>query len=171
MNEFKFTVQVSITIKKDITVGRVVVSTMIITEVLAGEFRNGIWMTSRRKTIGIVGKKVLAHVVIQLVKGIGKSSLHFIVNHTLDNDRRIGGIQFIMPAFLFQDHGILVHHRLENGIKIHMHQVKIIFQVHAGHRIGGMVRGSHCIQKGMQRTFQEDVERTSDRKIFGSVQY
>jgi len=76
-----------------------------------------------------------------------------------------------MPSLLFQNPGILQHHRVENGIQINMHQIEIILLIHARHRIGREVGTGHRVQKGVQRSFQKHVKGALHRKMLRSVKH
>ncbi len=141
----QFLVQVGIAIKQYKTVGGMVILLMKGNEVLVGQFGNGSRVATGRNPIGVVGEQQLIYLVAEFALGTGIGTFHFVINHPFVNDFAVDVVQLVMPAFLLQDIGVGIYQRLKHGIHIYVHEVKVVFIVHAGYRVGGKVGPGHGI--------------------------
>ncbi len=75
-----------------------------------------------------------------------------------------------MPAFLAENALIGVNVRVENRIQIHVHQVGKVLLVGGGHRVDGLIRIGHSIEKGIKRSLHHLDKRVLHRKVAGAAQ-
>ncbi len=66
-----------------------------------------------------------------------------------------------MPPFLLKHKRRYV--RIKNGIEIHVNEIIEVLDILACHGITGLIRIGECIQKCLQRSFQNFNERFLDR--------
>ena len=76
-----------------------------------------------------------------------------------------------MPAFLAEDIPLFIDVRIEHRVQIDVHQVLEIRVVAARHRVNSLVRISHSIEEGVERTLHKFDKRILDRKIPGAAQH
>ena len=70
----------------------------------------------------------------------------------------------VMPSLLLK--GFWSKQRIEDNIAIHIHQVKIFFQVPGGKRIIGDIRARHSVEKGHETTLIHLAENIFNRIFF-----
>ncbi len=131
---------------------------------------NGRGITTRFKTIGIVGEEVFEYLIVNLPAGVGIGALHLIVNNSLVFNGAVLVGKFIMPTLLLQYPFICINQRIENSIKIYMYEVKVILVVHAGHGVHREILGGKGIQEGVEGSLEQNIKRTLYRKAGRAVQ-
>ena len=98
-------------------------------------------------------------------------TLHFIIDHSIVDQRTVRIFQLIVPAFLTEDLLFLINVRMKHCIQIHMHQVLKIPFIAACYRIHCLVRVSHGIQERIQGTLHQFHKRILHREICGTAEY
>ena len=150
---------VHIPIQVDIRIFRTVIGLMEADKIFLGQFWNRRRKSARFKPVGGVRKQNFLSVIFQI--GIRRRihAFHLIVDNTVVLQRIIGIFQFVMPSFLLQGKFVFINQRIKHRIQIHIHQIVKIFVVAAGHRVHGLIRIRHGIQKSIKGTLHQFHKR------------
>ena len=141
---------------------------------------------ARLECIGRVGEQRFLQLVVQDRSCIGQRAFHLVEDNAVvyefgsfggKRSRIDVGIisvpsdELVMPTFLFEYGALLVDARVENRIKVHVHQVVQVLLVGRSHRVERLVRKSHGVQERLHRAFQQVDERLFDRELPRSAQH
>ena len=136
---------IHISVKENIAVCRMIILSVEIQEGLIGKLRDHIRISAGFKTIGCIRKKGIQDFSFQNTLRRRKSTLHFVINYTVDLNLALLILQFIMPALLAKDFFFTINIRIKDSIQINMHQILEILVIAAGYRIDCFIRISHGI--------------------------
>ena len=125
------------------------------------QIRNALWISAGINAIGRIRKKRSHNLSFHHIIRRGISSLHLIVDDSVINELIHLIFQLIAPAFLPENQLISVDIRMKYRIQIDIHQIAEILVIAACHRIHGLVRVCHGVQKGIHGTLHK-----LDKRIF-----
>ena len=171
VDEFQFLCHVHISVQVNIAVGRMIIRSVEIKEFFITKVRNILRSSAGFTSISDIREQRVHDLTLQNIIRRRKSSLHFVINNTIIGQRAFWFFQMIIPAFLTEDFFFLINVRIKNCIQINMHQILEILIITACHRITGLVRISHGIQKSVQRAFDQFDKRIFERKLSGSAEH
>ena len=137
---------------------------------LISKFRNYLRVSTGLYGIRIIREQRVQNHAVKYAFRRRECSFHLVVYNTADCQLSIWIIQLITPTFLAECLVILINIWIKYCIHINMHQVLEILVIAACHRIYGLVRISHRIQKCIQRTFHKLNKRILHREFFRSAQ-
>ena len=141
----QFLRHIHIAIEIDIAVGGMIEFPVEIQEFFVGQLGDCFRITSGFAAVGGVRIQGIHDLPLQHIIRRGKSTLHLVINHTVDFQLLVVAFQLIMPAFLSENRFVFVNIRVKNRIQIDMHQVLEIFVIAAGHGVYSLVRIGHGI--------------------------
>ena len=167
---FQSLFKVHLTVQIDVGIGRVVISSVKIQELLIGQIRNALGISARIHAVGGIRKQGIHDLSLQHIIRRGIGPLHLIVDDAVDHDRIIRVLDLITPAFLAEDHLISVDVRVEHRIQIDVHQIPEVLVVAACHREHGLVRIGHGIEKCIHGTLDQLYERVLGRILLRAAQ-
>ena len=121
---------------------------------LIRQVRNILRVSSGLISVSSIREKRVKNVTIQHRFRLGKSTAHLVIHYTAVTQISLF-IQGVVPSLLRKGMWILYTIRVKNGIAIDIHQVLEILVIGRGHRINRLIRISHGIQKGIERTLDE----------------
>ena len=145
INKIKFCCHIHISIQVNITVGRMVISSVEFQELFIGQLRNIIRITTGLTTIGDIRKQRVHDISFQHIIRRRKCPFHLIVNNTIISQWTFWLLQMVAPSFLTEDFFFFVNIWIKYSIQIHMHQILKILIIATCYRITGFIRISHCI--------------------------
>ena len=134
------------------------------------QFRDHIRISAGLICISRIREKRIQDHTVQNTIRWRKSSLHLIINNSVIRKLPICFLQVIIPALLPEDLFVFINIRMQNCVHIHVHQILKILFITACNRIYCLVRISHRIQKGVQRSFYQFHKRILGRKLFRATQ-
>ena len=147
INKIQRTVDIHVPIKKNVAVGRMIVSLMKGSKRRLCQIRDIIGISARFDAISRIRKQVFHDMPFQKRVRRRKHTFHFIVHNAAIGQRSFRTVHFIMPSFLHQYLVIVQHIREKDGIQIYVHEIMEIFGIAAGHRIHSLIRECHGIEK------------------------
>ena len=148
-----------------------VVAAVEIEVVLVGQSGDHVRIAAGVHAIGGVRIAALHHRVVDHAVRGGIRALHFTVYNAVDDKGIVGVFQLVMPALLLEDLPVFIDIRIKHRVEIHVHQVAEVTVVAGCHRIEGLVRIRHGIQKRIERSLGKLHERIAARKVFAAVQH
>ena len=143
---------------------------MEIQKLLISKFRNYLRVSTGFYGIRIIREQRVQNHAVKYAFRRRECSFHLVVYNTADCQLSIWIIQLITPTFLAECFVILINIWIKYCIHINMHQILKILVIAACHRIYCLVRISHRIQKGVQRSFYQFHKRILGRKLFRATQ-
>ena len=171
VDEIQFLCHVHISVQVNIAVGRMIIRSVEIKEFFIAKIWNILRSSAGLASISDIREQRVHDLTLQNIIRRRKSSLHFVINNTIIGQRAFWFLQVIIPAFLTEDFFFLINVRIKNCIQINMHQILKILIITACHRITGLVRISHGIQKSVQRAFDQFDKRIFEWKLSGSAEH
>ncbi len=171
VDQFQRRVQIHVAIDYDFGVGGMVILLVEGDELVVIQLEDGIRVSSAFKAVG--GVRKLRLLAMPEDDGVHRreSSLHLVIDHASHLQFVIRGVQFIVPAFLVQDIGLLIDFGEEHRVQVNPGEVQEILVVGAAHRIHGHVRGGHGVDEGVHGAFDQLHEGGLSREVFGAVEH
>ena len=136
---------IHIAIEVDIAIGRMIVFSVEIKELLVRQLRDHLRVSPRFICIGRIRKQGIQYYTVQDSLRGGERSLHLIVNYTADFQISLRVVQLIAPPLLAECLVALINIRIEHRVHVHMHQILEVLIITARHRIYGLIRVGHGI--------------------------
>ena len=76
-----------------------------------------------------------------------------------------------VPALLLEDGALAVDQGMQHRVQVHVHEVEQVLLVGAGHRVHGLVRKGHGVQKRLHGAFEQVHERLLDGEAVAAAQH
>mmetsp|Transcript_11191 Transcript_11191/g.25072 ORF Transcript_11191/g.25072 Transcript_11191/m.25072 type:complete len:255 (+) Transcript_11191:2371-3135(+) len=124
-------------------------------EVVEGERRNHLRVTTRVHAICIVREQVLIRRAAVRVIWTGIDALHLIEDNALVDQWIVLVLDLVMPTLLSQDARITQCSRVEHSVQVDVDEVVEVLKVAARHWVAGAVWERHSIQERLQARLQQ----------------
>ena len=163
-------VDIHIAVEENVAVRRMVETAVEFREFTERQGRNHFRVPAGLYAVGGIGEQLLHGPVFHDGFRRRQGSLHFVVYNAVVSQRCVLAFQFIVPAFLHENLGILQAVRIEYGIQVHIHKVVEIHIIPAGDEIHGLVGPGNGIQKRIEGALGQFHERFLQRIFPGAAE-
>ena len=123
---------------------------MKILEILVGKRGYDIGISSRLQRIRVVRIQRGIDSCLKYTIDRGVHTLHLVIYHAVAEELAVL-IRLVVPALLTEYLLLVINPRIKYRIEIHVHQIGEVLVIAARHRIYGLVRIGHGIEKGIER--------------------
>ena len=121
VNKSQLFLNIHITIKINIAIGRSIIFLVKINKLLIGKIRNSCWIATGFTGIGIIWEQCLHHLNFQQILWRGQGPLHFIIDYTAITQWLLWLLDFVVPALLHKNLWLIVNSWIEYRIQIYIH--------------------------------------------------
>ena len=132
---------------------------------LIGQIRNVDRISPRLIGIGGVGVEGGADLPAQNVFRVGEGALHLIIDDAVDRDLAVRALGLVMPALLAENILLSIYIGIKDSVHVDVHQVLEVLLVAACDRINCLVRISHRVQEGVERSLGQFDKGIFDGKL------
>ena len=182
-------VHIQVAVERYIRVGRIVMASVRVQELLVGERRNRTRIAAALVRIGGIGIERGVDGVVQHAHGIGQRALHLVEHHAVVAQRSraqvlgagvvgvalaapaLRQVQLVVPALLLKNGGLGVDGRVEHRVQVHVHQVVQVLLVGGGNGVDGLVGVGHGVEERLHGALDQIDERLLDGKLGRPAQH
>ena len=127
-------------------------------------------VTAGFHAVGVVREERVHYFPLHNAVRRGKCALHLVIYDSVICQLIIRAFEAVAPALLPEDFRMLIDVWPENRVHVYAHQVLKVLVVAACNRINGLLRVSHRVEEGVERSLDELYERVLERIFLGSAQ-
>ena len=132
-----------------------IVSSVKVQISLSGKFRYYLGITTGFKPIRRIREEGIQDLSGEHIIRIGESTLHLVIDDTIQGKFSIFLLHLIMPAFLQEDLRNIIDIGMKYRVHIDIHQVLEILIIGTCHRIDRLIRIGHRIEEGIERALHQ----------------